>query len=327
MLNFLLIGAGQLGSRHLQALALSNFADVSIQVVEPSPEARKVAQERWGQVAQSEYIKSIAFLADIVEVRSAIDFCIVATNANCRLQVLKNLLGNTTVQKLVFEKVLFQSVEQLKEATHLLSSVETQVWVNCPRRMFPIYQELKKRLAREQSLSLRVKGNSWGLACNAIHFIDLWAMLGGQVEYALDMSGLDAVVVQSKRPGYKEVSGSLSGGAGKRSFLLTSTTHTEAVPLIICIETEHFSIAVNESVGQCTVVTKETGHKEMLEFSVLYQSQLSHQVARQLLSNEQGDCELTPFSESAALHEPFLRGLLEFFNRQGDYDLSLCPIT
>lgn len=327
MLNFLLIGAGQLGSRHLQALALSDFADISIQVVEPSTEARKVAQERWEQVSKSESIKSIEFLADMSKVSRTVDFCIIATNANCRLQVLKELLANVSVRQLVLEKVLFQSIEQLDEASHLLSSVDTLVWVNCPRRMFPIYQELKKRLANEQTLSLQVQGNRWGLACNAIHFIDLWAMLGGEHDYVLDTSGLDVSVAESKRPGYKEVSGTLSGASGERGFFLTSTAGTEPVPLRIRIETEHFIISVSESVGKCTIQVKETGHQEVLTFSALYQSQLSHEVGRQLLASGNGPCELTPFNESALLHAPFLQGLLEFFNKQDGYAHTLCPIT
>ncbi|MFL1419275.1 Gfo/Idh/MocA family oxidoreductase [Pseudomonas fildesensis] len=327
MLNFLLIGAGQLGSRHLQALALSDFADISIQVVEPSSEARRVAQERWEQVAKSEKIKAIEFLEDISSVNRSIDFCIVATNANCRLQVLRELLGSVSVRQLVLEKVLFQSVEQVDEAGSLLSSQGTQVWVNCPRRMFPIYIELKKRLSHEQTLNLQVHGNNWGLACNAIHFIDLWAMLGGEHSYTLDTSGLDVAVVESKRLGYKEVSGTLSGVADKHRFSLTSEASTEVAPLSINIETEQFSIEVNESKGQCIIQTKETGRQEALEFSVLYQSQLSHEVARQLLASADGQCELTPFDESASLHVPFLHGLLEFFNKQGDCDHTLCPIT
>lgn len=327
MLNLLLIGAGQLGSRHLQALALSDFADISIQVVEPSSEARKIAQERWEQVTKSEKIKAIEFLADVSTVNCTIDFCIIATNANCRLQVLKGLLTSVSVRQLVLEKVLFQSVEQLKEASSLLSSVDTQVWVNCPRRMFPIYQELKKRLAGEQTLKLQVQGNNWGLACNAIHFIDLWAMLGGEHGYALDTSGLDVAVVESKRPGYKEVSGTLSGASGERGFSLISTADTEPVPLSIRIETEHFIVSVSESTGQCIIQAKETGEQEVLTFSVLYQSQLSHEVARQLLASGNGSCELSPFNESASLHEPFLQGLLEFFNKQDGNAHTICPIT
>lgn len=327
MLNFLLIGAGQLGSRHLQALALSDFTDISIQVVEPSTEACKVAQERWDQVAKSEKIKTIEFLPDLSTVNRSIDFCIVATNANCRLGVIKDLLAHVSVRQLVLEKVLFQSVEQLEEAGQLLSASGAKVWVNCPRRMFPIYQELKKHLAGERTLNLQVHGSNWGLACNAIHFIDLWAMLGGQHDYMLDTSALDVAVSESKRPGYKEVSGTLSGVSGERRFCLTSVADDQPSPLSIRIETEHFKIAVGESTGKCTIEEKGTGKEQVLTFSVLYQSQLSNEVGRQLLANGSGNCELTPFNESASLHKPFLKGLLEFFNSQADSNLILCPIT
>lgn len=327
MLNFLLIGAGQLGSRHLQALALSDFSDVSIQVVDPSSQALKVAQERWGQVVKSPYIKSIEFFADFADVKRDVDLCIIATNASCRLQVLRALLSHARVRQLVLEKVLFQSAEQLEEASRLLRSVETQAWVNCPRRMFPLYLALRSRLADEQKLNLQVQGSNWGLACNAIHFIDLWAMLGGQQSYVIDTSGLDDVVIESKRFGYKEVSGTLRGRAGDRTFSLTSTAGVDEVPLRIMIETERFIINIDESLGECMVQEREGGAREVLPFSVLYQSQLSHRIGIQLLASNVSSCELTSFSESASLHTPFLQGLLEFFRRQDDQTHTLCPIT
>ncbi|ONH56708.1 Predicted dehydrogenase [Pseudomonas cedrina] len=327
MLNFLLVGAGQLGSRHLQALALSDFSDVSIQVVDPSSEALLIVQERWRQVVKSPRIKSIEFLADFSGVKRDIDFCIIATNANCRLQVLKALLSHARVRQLVLEKVLFQSVEQLDDASQLLLSVGTQAWVNCPRRMFPIYLTLRNRLIDEQKFNLQVQGSNWGLACNAIHFIDLWAMLSGQQSYMLDTSGLDDTIVGSKRSGYKEVTGTLRGGSGARVFSLTSFTATDPVPLSILIETERFVIDVSEASGECSFRTKESGAREIIPFSVLYQSQLSHRVGRQLLAGENSSCELTSFSESASLHAPFLQEMLEFFRKQDGHAYTLCPIT
>lgn len=327
MLNFLLIGAGQLGSRHLQALALSDFSDIAIQVVEPSTQARKVAQERWEEIKKTKNIKSIEFLKDLSSVNKVVNFCIIATSANCRLQILKDLFEKVEVRQLVLEKVLFQSVEQLQEARRLLSPLDTRVWVNCPRRMFPIYQQLRERLSKEQSLRLQVIGSNWGLACNAIHFIDLWAMLGGEYVYELDTSDLDPAIVESKRPGYKELSGTLSGLSGNREFVLTSTAVDESVPLSISIETEHFIIDVKEAVGECTIQSKGAGEVELLTFSVPYQSQLSQEVGRQLLAVGSGVCELTSFSRSATLHEPLLCGLLEFFNKHDFQFHTVCPIT
>jgi predicted dehydrogenase len=49
MKSIVIIGAGQLGSRHLQALRLID-EPIRIQVVDPSHESLKVAEERFNQV-------------------------------------------------------------------------------------------------------------------------------------------------------------------------------------------------------------------------------------------------------------------------------------
>lgn len=325
MFNILLVGAGQLGSRHLQALALADFTDITIQVVDSFEGALVQAKERFEQVEKSSSIRTIDFYTDIGQVKGTIDFCIVATNADCRLQLVVDMLDRLTVKNLILEKVVFQSEEQLEAARQLFMRTGCKVWVNCPRRMFTGYQVLRERLQAEQALDLRVEGDQWGLACNAVHFIDLWTFLGGSASYEVDVSRLDPVIVASKRPGYKEVNGTLAGRSPKGQFELTCHADTSQTQLKLEIETEHFLVSINEAVGHCVLRHKGTGATESLSFPVLYQSQLSHRIAEAVYL--QGDCELTSFEESAALHAPFLRALLAFFNEHDGGAYTLCPIT
>lgn len=325
MFNILLVGAGQLGSRHLQALALADFADISIQVVDPFTASLERARERWEQVERSPSVRSIEFLTDIAQVKGSIDFCVVATNADCRLQLLEDMLARLTIRNLLLEKVLFQSEAQLSAAGQLFEGTGCKVWVNCPRRMFPGYEVLRDRLRGQRVFDLRVVGGQWGLACNAIHFIDIWAFLSGATSYATDVSGLDLVVIESKRPGYKEITGTLAGCWQDSRFSLTC--HADAVqePMRIEIETEDYRVTLNEGAGLCELLDKASGAVEPLPFTVLYQSQLTHRVAESI--HRGGPCQLTTFDESAALHAPFLRSLLAFFNEHDGGSYTLCPIT
>lgn len=325
MFNILLVGAGQLGSRHLQALALAGFTDITLQVVDPFEESLARAKERFEQVERSTSIRAIDFYTDIGQVKGDIDFCIVATNADCRLQLLMDMFGLLSVKNLVLEKVVFQSEEQLEAAHQLFARAGCKVWVNCPRRMLPGYQALRERLQAEQGFDLRVEGEQWGLACNAVHFIDLWTYLGGNVSYEADVSRLDLAVVDSKRPGYKEVTGTLGGRSPSGQFTLTCHADTPQMSLKLEVETEHYFVSINEAAGEYTLRDKGTEAVETLSFPVLYQSQLSHRIAESIYLR--GDCELTTFEESAALHAPFLRALLAFFNEHDGGAYTLCPIT
>lgn len=60
MKNILLIGAGQLGSRHLQGIAKIDFK-ANICVVDPSEISIEIAKERYKQINKNEKINSIEF--------------------------------------------------------------------------------------------------------------------------------------------------------------------------------------------------------------------------------------------------------------------------
>ncbi|MHC8355012.1 Gfo/Idh/MocA family oxidoreductase [Pseudomonas sp. LB3P81] len=325
MYNFLLVGAGQLGSRHLQALAQCDFGEVTVYVVDPSQESLDIAKVRFDQIQISSQIKNIHFLTNISHVNEVIDFCVISTGANCRLQVIEQLFSHVKVNNLLLEKVLFQSVEQLNAAESLLETYETQVWVNCPRRMFPIYSILKEKLLNESAVNLTVVGNDWGLACNSIHFIDIWAYLSNCTHYQLNLDSLASEIIESKRPGYKEVTGTISGASNKGGFALTSIAKDTPSAIDIKIETDNFLINVDESKGLCVIEYRGSGVKEEIPFTNLYQSQLTQVVAKSVILDKRSS--LTAFAESAALHRPLLSGLLDFFNDKSDTEYTFCPIT
>lgn len=322
--HILLIGAGQLGSRHLQGLALSTV-DIDISVVDPSEASLKLTQERLAEVSLSPSIGSVNFYNDLQDVKGVVDCCIIATNAQYRLQILENLLSKLTVKSIVFEKVLFQSEAQIQKATALLAEKDIAAWVNCPRRMFPFYQHLKNHIGTVDALSLTATGNGWDMACNGIHLIDLWSYLSGSTNYTLETSGLLPHLISSKRAGYIEVEGVLTGAHAGHDFSLHCSRTDEPVSLHLTIETPTEVYCVDEMKGACSITNKVDGSERVETFSVLYQSQLSNVIVENILAS--GDCPLTTYADSAAIHRPFVEGLLTFINAHSDDTYAVCPIT
>lgn len=323
--HIVIIGAGQLGSRHLQALALSEV-DTRLSVVDPAFQALAVAKARFEQMKVSNQVKGIGYHIKLNQVAGKIDLCIIATSANHRLGALKELVAYHKVAYILFEKVLFQSVSELKSADALLRQHRIPAWVNCPRRMFPTYQWLKQTFAGQQNLVMEVKGNDWGLACNAIHFIDLWASLGAACTYQLDLAGLSSEVLQSKRPGYMEIQGRLGGqdNQGNR-FTLACEVLGRPPDVNVCVETDGYVFEINETQGNGTILDKSSGQSQVVDYQMVYQSGLTQKVAVALLQH--GRCELTSFTDSMGLHTPFLSELAKYFARQGDVKDGSCPIT
>jgi predicted dehydrogenase len=162
MKKIAIIGAGQLGSRHLQGLAKSNV-EITIEVVEPFESSRQTAKLRFEEMPYNNNIKRINFFENIQDLSSKLDIVIVATNADVRYEVVKELLEKKDVEYLILEKVLFQKIDDYHKVEKLLKETKTKCWVNHPRRMYPFYKSLKEKLLLCKNINFSVSGGAWDL--------------------------------------------------------------------------------------------------------------------------------------------------------------------
>jgi hypothetical protein len=324
MKNIVVIGAGQLGSRHLQALSKVNF-QTTIEVVDPFEASLEVAKGRFDEMPENSAIADIRYVSSISQLSTHVDLAIIATNADVRAEVIRQLVKQCEVKNLVLEKVLFQKAEEYREIQTLLEAKNIKTWVNHPRRMFPYYAKLKELLVCSKQVSYQVQGGDWGLACNGLHFIDHLAFLTGCRGLTISTDGLNPSVIVSKRKGYFEVSGTLSGKIGAHPFVLFC--HENASPVVITICADNLNAIVDEGRGFVRIATKENGWQwvEENEKVVYFQSELSSKIAEDIF--ETGQCDLPTFSEATELHIPFINTMLEHINRYGVDKHSACPIT
>ena len=324
MKNIVVIGAGQLGSRHLQALSKVNF-QTTIEVVDPFASSLEVAKARFDEMSENSSIVGIRYVSSISQLSTNVDLAIIATNADVRAEVIRQLVKQCDVKNLVLEKVLFQKTEEYSEIQALLEVKNIKTWVNHPRRMFPYYAKLKELLVDSKQVSYQVQGGDWGLACNGLHFIDHLAFLTGCVDLKINTDGLNSSVIVSKRKGYFGVSGTLSGEIGAHSFDLFC--HENASPVVITICADNLNAIVDEGNGWVRIATKESGWQwaEDKAKIIYYQSELSNKIAEDIF--ETGQCDLPTFVEATKLHIPFINAMLEHINRHGDDKHAACPIT
>ena len=110
MYNIAIIGSGQLGSRHLQGIKISDLS-LNIEVVDSNIDALKIAEDRYNQIEGNQYIKKVSFLSSIEELSDRLDLVIIATSSAPRFTITKHLIEKRQVSNLIFEKVLFQNEE------------------------------------------------------------------------------------------------------------------------------------------------------------------------------------------------------------------------
>jgi predicted dehydrogenase len=322
MWRIAVIGAGQLGSRHLQGLAKLSFP-CDLHVVDPSPESRALARKRYEELPHNPAIKKISFHGSVNSLPDTLDLAVVATSADVRLAAIRGLLEHSSLRYMVLEKVLFQRVVDLMEAGKLLEACGVSAWVNCPRRACAAYANVRHYFEGNEVLFFQVSGAGWGLGCNSIHFLDVLGWLTGTQPIEFSTAGLDAKVVPSKRDGFFEFTGSLQGSfASGASFQLTSVAGQPLRPLIT-IRSAASHCIIDEGAGRALYVDAERREEEA--FVIPYVSDLTTQIATEILVH--GRCGLSTFSESALYHVPLLDALAERAAAWLGTPSGLCPIT
>ena len=315
----LLIGAGQLGSRHLQGLARSSLP-LRIDVVDPSPEALAVARSRFEEVStapdRASYHTSLPAGRSYAVV-------IVATDSGPRAAVTESVLSGCEAGAIVFEKVLFTRPQEYDRSGERLAADNVPAWVNCPRRLYPLYHDLRPVLTGPVRIAMQ--GGMWGLGCNSIHIVDLAAWLSGQTAFTWDASGLDPLVHDSHRRGYVEFSGVLTASAPDGSSVQLYARNGSTAPPQLSILAGDASAVLDEVNGSGVVYRKDRNYApEPVTFRLPYQSELSHLVVEAIVRD--GTCPLPDFASSARLHLGMIGAFLDHLGRLGR-DPGQCPIT
>lgn len=313
----IIAGAGQLGSRYLQGLA-NVSTPMDVLVFDVSPDALKRAEARWREVAPGNPGKKVTFSNTLEGVTKAVDIVVVATTADVRPRVVDAISRATKVQYWVLEKVLAQSEDEVSFIESLLRRA-SGAWVNTPRRLMPWHKKIRAELCGARTIKLSVTGGSWGLASNAIHFLDLLQWWTRAPLEAVKAGRLGPNWFEGKRPGCWELTGTLEAVFVGGSVALLSVTR------------DHEPIRLQASVGRDSWHISETAGTAVrndgvtIDGRLSLQSELTCELIETLLAT--GCCELPTLAESAALHRPLLRELLAHWNTHMYPQANAVPIT
>jgi len=319
MSNIAIIGAGNIGSRHLQGL--KNLPqDAHIYVIDPYAPSLETSETRWKETGAAH---NVIFSQDITPDLKTIDCAIMASSADSRATMTRKLLDHADVKSIIFEKVLFQDADDYNSIPQLLAQKNIAAWVNCPRRLWPVYKSFFAKTGAPQKVHLKITGSSWGLACNAIHMIDLLSWLSGETHYKMTEANLDPKIISSKRPGFVEFTGSFAGEFRNGSTFMIESSAEQGTPYALSLSTGNISMVVHEDSDHYDINTGDGWKTEKLVMP--YQSQLSGDIVKDILIS--GTCALTPFSDSVALHTPLISMFLEHYNSINGGNSKICPIT
>ena len=319
MYNIVVIGAGQLGSRHIQSIKSTRF-QCRLFVVDSVKESLDKTKSIYDSTQVETQILDVFYCQEMSTLPEVIDFLLISTGSRPRAAIFRTITEQHVVKNVVFEKVLFQSERDYKEVDAILRKKNIRAWVNCPRRMYEGYKALKP-LFDGKVVNMTVNGGEWGMGCNSIHFLDVYSFLTGQYDYTVSTGAVDQHIIDSKRAGYKEFTGTIRAIYSNGGTVVLNCS-TNPIGHLVTIASNDSICCISEIKKECWIKTAE--RDEVAPFPVPYQSQLTSIVLDNILEN--GTCELATYEESMKVHLPFITGLIDFLNKIGN-NTDNCPIT
>ena len=320
-----LIGAGNIGSRHLQALA-NVETKFDIYVVEPNIEALELSKERFEQIENSKN-HQLFCCSCIDELPDELDLVTIATSSLPRFKIIEEVTSKKKTQNMLLEKFLFTEEESFYKAKEIFDRKEMKVWVNTIRRAYSFNKKLTEYLSDAKYVSMFETGGKWGLACNGIHILDFFSMIqGDSEEYIINTDNLDNVIYDSKRAGYIEFNGTLEISSNKGKALITCFSETDC-PMTMNIHSDKGSFEIIEGTDDCTYrIPKNQFESNSCKMGNKPVSSELIKVYNDIL--EKGECDLPYYEKSMKLHLIFLKALLNKMNQiTGNKENTICQIT
>lgn len=300
--NLVIVGAGRLGCRYLQSFA-ARFGGSTIWVVDPSGESLSRAAESVVGVSGV----TIRYLPTCEGLPREAELAVVATTSNVRLDAMRQVAERVEVPKMILEKVLFQRIGEYDEAAALLEGKGISAWVNCIRRSYSFYADLSEFLgAGDARISARVEGGDWGLACNAVHFLDLLSFLARSPLALTDCSGIIGDWHESKRAGFKELYGVLRGECEDGSAIELVSSKDLGGRLLVGLRAGDRAAFVDEGGGRMFLSAPGKDWESAVIRPPMASEAMGGIAADAI---ERGECALPRYDDAARTHLAFLAGL------------------
>lgn len=318
------IGAGNIGSRHLQALKAVNM-ELEIFVIDPNQKSLDRAGEIYNSTEGGKFKQKIRFQHDLNNIGDQIDIAIIATHSNIRKSIIEDLLASLSIKYFILEKILFTSKKDYFIVQEMLEKNDCKAWINCTRRMVPFYFNQLRTWFSDNKAVFTISGSKWKLVSNLIHFTDFLSFIFNDTNFSMDCSNLEPEIVESNIPNFYELNGMVkirfkNGCSGIINCFSSGNQH-----VVIDLASSEVRCIIDENVGKSIVKYGEQLEWKEFNSNIPYTSQLTTSLVEDLLNN--GTCELTPYNESLNIHLLTYEPLMEYLEKKLDRKFKQFPFT
>jgi predicted dehydrogenase len=319
MEKILLIGSGNIGSRHLQALCQSDKETV-IEIIENNEEAINLTKNRLNEINFSNQKIKLIWKKTIHECSENSNLVIVATLSSGRANIIKNLLEKNH-SRFIIEKMVCQSETEYKSILTNIKKYNAIGWVNTRCRYFEFYQEIKSRL-KLNPIHLAMTSSFTGLGTGAIHYIDLFNWITETNDIKLGGEMLLPNILSNKRSKELVEFSGLINGSSEVGSISISHFPEKKVPQIISISGQEGHITVDETNGKILNASKKFAD---MQFKVEYISNITSKIIKDIMETNQ--CLLPTVQDSYHSHIELFQIFNKHLEKLKNQKITLCPIT
>ena len=185
------VGVCNIGMRYVQGIS-KTFPDAQLVLIDCDARLKELAQLALGNVL---------LLPSLDDIDVPIDLFVVSTSCESRLSIYKRCLA-LNPKYIILEKYLFKSRQEYQECL-ALTRVPTFVnqWMYGSKTFGCLFEN--------DVNSVELRGSGWGLACNSVHWMDVFKRHMNITHLQVGSGTVISEVFSSKRLGYEEIFGEL----------------------------------------------------------------------------------------------------------------------
>ncbi len=318
MKKIILIGCGNIGSRHLQALVKFQYP-LQIEIVENYRPSITLAKSRLDEINNNE-IHIINWYNDFESLNGVGDLVIVATLSSGRVKIIESLL-DLGYKKFLIEKLVCQSIEEYDNLLDMMKKFDAKGWVNTRCRYFKSYRKIKDLFKNKEKINLKMSSGDTGLATGAIHYLDLFLWLLDDDKIKLNGELLDTKIYPNKRgKNLIEFGGTIIGSA-KNNSLISISFSPGISSLLVSIDDGIHKITLDEYNEKILY----NSFDKKLDFKLEHVSDITTKIVGDILKND--DCLLPTINESYLSHVELFKIFSKHLEKIKKEKVKLCPIT
>ncbi len=295
-INIVIIGLGNIGKRHLQAVSRLSYCSEILGYVLNLEDKKVIAEFCQKNNISTENLRLVTNFDDTLKAITERTIVIVSTTAKGRVKIIEQVLKHRPLA-IIAEKPLCQNPSEYEHLINLVKEYNIPIYGNFPKHMYPVYQKINHLLKAGSITSFNAI--TWGgMACAGIHALELMTWLLAVKDYKI-LKAVCHKEFASKRDGFMDFAADLvlevNGG------IVCSLSASEDKKLeIYDIASEEKKYSVCESSGK---ILEVNNNAEFLvsDLEILHVSQITDQIVDDIVKG--GKVRLPDVYESYTAHK------------------------